>query len=243
MWRVERLEMAERTMDFSSSDQGHVAVTSVVADGAILINAVSLIDLSNPNRVQAHVCEACGITHCEPGGWIAFRRLGDEVLWVPCFDAMAADDFGAREYRPPSSWPSWPVFDARLYSEARALIPELPEPAAIPALGSRTAIRLLQFDAPGRALGRFPDPPSLRRELIVASSSGEIPDRVASLEAVIAEAWTNDSPVIAADAPEPVVLYLDLPGTPEWCPLASEPGVFGISSRGGPFVTCKAGSA
>jgi len=243
MWRVERLERVAQTMDFSSSGQGQLSVENIVADGSVLINAVSLVDGSDPNLVQVHVCEHCGFTHCEPGGWVAFRRLGDLVLWVPCFDEMAADDFDTREYGPPKSWPGWPVFDAERYSNLSTLAPNLPQAELIPQLRSRTAIRLLQFDAPGRILGRFPDPPRLRRDLVVSSNCGDVAAHVASLEAVVADAWTNDSPVRLAGSSEAVVMYLDLPGTPAWEPLASPPQAFGISTQSGPFVTRDSGSA
>jgi hypothetical protein len=231
-------------MDFSSSGLGQPTVTSIIADGSVLINAMALVDAAEPGQVQVHVCEHCGVTHCEPGGWVAFRRLGDQVLWVPCFEAMEAADSDAREYRPPSSWPGWPIFDPQHYLLVRTLAPELlPLPDAIPPLGSRTAARLLQFDAPGRVLGRFPDAPRLRRDLVVNSSCGDLSTRVACLEALLADAWSNDLPVQPADTGEVVAFYLDLPNTAAWEPLASTPGAFGISSRGGPFVTRGSGSA
>jgi hypothetical protein len=216
---------------------------SIIADGTVLLNAVSFVDVSDPNRVQVHVCEHCGFTHCESGGWVAFRRLGDQVLWMPCFDAMAADDFDAREYRPPDSWPAWPVFGAEEYLRLRALVPELSESELIPPLRSRTAARLLQHDAPGRALGHFPDAPRLRRDLVVSSGYGDVAAQVASLESTLADAWTNDSLVSVVEAGEPVTFYLDLPGTPGWDPLASARGAFRISSKSGPFVAREADSA
>jgi hypothetical protein len=61
----------------------------IAAAGVTLVNAVELIDAQSP-AVQVQICEACGIDGCAVGNWLALRRLGARVVWIPAWDALAA---------------------------------------------------------------------------------------------------------------------------------------------------------
>jgi hypothetical protein len=243
MWHVESIEHVPRVLDFSSSGQGLREVTTLIADGICIANAVSLLDFANiDERLQVHICENCGVTGCEPGGWITLRRLGSAILWVPCFEAMAADVAAAREYAPPTYERGLPIFGAVTYEALRRHIPEFPPIELVAPLRSRDAIRLLQWHAPGRVLGRFPDPPRLRREAVLASDLGELDRAVDALEATVAGAWENDRPLREVENGNAKCFYLDLPGTPAWAPITEEIGVFSLYSREGPFVSATSSS-
>jgi hypothetical protein len=223
MWRVNTIETRDRVLDFSSSGQGRLETQAILADGVAIINAASLLDLDTPDEhVQVRVCEECGFSHCESGGWIALRRVGTSVLWIPCFELMAdPDGTGAREYAPPRFPTGLPLFPPDQYEVLRQLAPGFPALDAVPLLRSRAAVRLLQSEAPGRVLGRFPETPRLdRRDLFIASEPDELSDATAKLEALIENAWAADEAVQLGEGSTPVTFYLDLPGTPAWTPFA-----------------------
>ena len=113
MWRVEDIEAIPIELDFSSSGQGRRSATAIEAAGIRLINAIELVAVE-PTATQVEVCECCGYSHCSPGGWIAFRRIGDHVIWIPAWDEMAKGEWETSEYWPPSFLRSKgaPVFNA-----------------------------------------------------------------------------------------------------------------------------------
>src|SRR5438046_2975910 len=96
MYRPHRFTTDPITLDFSSSGQGLHPDLRLLADGELLANAVGLVDWTD-DPVQVQVCEACGITHCETGGWLAFRRVGPTAVLIPAFAKMAENE---HEYRP-----------------------------------------------------------------------------------------------------------------------------------------------
>ena len=95
------IEASAVELDFSSSGQGRRAATAVSAAGIRLFNAIELVDVE-PSATQVEVCECCGFPHCSPGGWVAFRRIGERVVWVPAWDEMEKGEWEMSEYRPPS---------------------------------------------------------------------------------------------------------------------------------------------
>ena len=101
MWNVEDLEAVPVELDFSSSGQGRRSATAIETTGVRLFNAIELIDVE-ATATQVEVCECCGFSHCSHGGWVAFRRIGDRVVWIPAWDRMETGSWEQAEYRPPS---------------------------------------------------------------------------------------------------------------------------------------------
>jgi hypothetical protein len=78
------LAMAAWTPDFSSSGQASPVWTRVSFDRMQLINGLEAVEWDDRDRnVQVEICEQCGYTHCERGGYVRMTRLGDAVLWSP----------------------------------------------------------------------------------------------------------------------------------------------------------------
>jgi hypothetical protein len=150
---------------------------------------------------------------------------------------MAADARAAGEYAPPAYEQGLPLFEAEKYKALRRNVPGFPPIDSVPPLRSRDAVRLLQWHAPGRVLGRFPDTPQLRRDAVIASDLVELDRAVKLLQATVSTAWATDSLVHEVESARPISFYLDLPGTPEWIPITQQPGVHALSSHGGPFVS------
>ena len=88
MWSVEVIATVPVELDFSSSGQGRRSATAIEAAGVRLFNAIELVDVESA-ATQVEVWECCGVSHCSPGGWVAFRRIGDKVVWIPAWDEMA----------------------------------------------------------------------------------------------------------------------------------------------------------
>ncbi len=220
MWSVEQVEISPVELDFSSSDQGRCAATAVHAAGVCLFNAIERIDVE-PRATQVEICAGCGYPHCEPGGWVTFRRIGRRVAWLPAWREMEAGEWQSTEYRPPSflSTKGVPFFGEDAWDRLRALNPRLPPARDIARLDSREAARLAQWEAPARVLGTFPAEPRLRRELVLAATVGD-----AAAEALAVDRFLQDLRAAAGPMTEvpqeatvvPVEFWLDARGTPGW---------------------------
>jgi hypothetical protein len=68
-------------------------------------------------------------------------------------------------------------------------------------------------------LGEFPEPPRLRREMIVAVDPLDRQEAIVTLETLVAAAFRSGEPV-TPQVGHPVSFYLNLPGIAEWGPLA-----------------------
>jgi hypothetical protein len=218
MWPVNTLTYEQKLLDFSSAGLGQRRVTSLYADGERLANGLELLEF-DAATLQVEVCEDCGIPHCATGGWVSLRRLGSSVLWLPCFDEMGKGGAAVNEYAPPNYRYGSPCFGQGTYAQLRSREPRFPPIDDLRPIRSRDLARLMQLEAPGRALGCFPDQPFLKTDLVVASDHDR-PTVLDALERLLLAAWERDVPVAATPSATPVTLFLDLPHTPSWTPLA-----------------------
>lgn len=217
----------------------------MVVGPVIFANAVELTSWGE-SRLQVLVCESCGIEHCEPGGWLCPRSAGDFVLFVPAFSEIREGENEQTEYAPPPyvGTQGIPVFARPTYALLRERCSELPPPEKLPALSGIELVHALQWEAPMRLLGRFPSVPEVRRDLVLATSEGEVDAVLAGVALSFKELSESAAvvlkPVGARD--QAITLYLDGPATPEWTPVvvtgsdrwlvAPMPGVFAEARRG-----------
>lgn len=219
LWTVETVEFRARELDFSSAGGGKHATTAVIADDTEIVNALDLVDTTE-DPIALIVCGHCGTPGCAGGNRVQVRRFGDGILIMPAFDAMAAGDWELAEYGPPSylSRRGAALFRGRSLAKLERRIPFFADLDRWPPLIGRDAARLIQWDAPARALGTFPDKPRLRSELIAAAATGTVPEAEAALAATLERFATDARPVQPLPG-EPVTFYLDQAGFPEWAPL------------------------
>lgn len=220
MWWLSDLQPAPYVLGEGSSGTGPYAVTAVFADGVPLINGIEAIEVL-ADGTQVHVCDDCGTPGCAPGGWVSFRRIGPTVLWLPAWEWMEEGDDAKREFGPPSYLRDVgiPALSTDLWERLRRLVGELPAFEAVPALSSREAVRMCQWSAPGRLLGRFPSAPALRRELVLAVTRGERRAELDAIDACLSRHLEADWPLSVVRPPrdvQPVELWIDVPGTPGW---------------------------
>jgi hypothetical protein len=224
---VPELSSRRLRLDFSSSGQASRDVTQVVIHGAVFANAVELTQWDD-DPIQVIVCESCGIEGCEPGGWLAARTMGTCAVFVPAFDRMLEDEQGRSEYAPPKyvSTDGVPAFMPNVFAKLSALCWGLPALEQLRPLTGRDLVRALQWDAPLRCLGRFPEAPQLVRDAMLAASDGDPKDVSGELASLLASLMKVDAVELRPCEPDErvVSLFLDGPGCPEWPVLARSLG-------------------
>ncbi|MEO1246214.1 MAG: hypothetical protein AAFX56_11090 [Pseudomonadota bacterium] len=217
---VSDIKIGRRRLDFSSSGQGRFEATEVFAGDTKIVNAIELLDFSD-GLVQVLVCEACGITGCEPGSWVAIRRAEDKVIFVPAIEAMQEGDWEMNEYSPPryirKNGPLVFSFDA--YEELRSRTGRFPAATNVKEITSKEALGVLQLTAPGNVLGQLGTQVDLNSENIVAVTEGDLEAEVAEFRNLIS--IINDgSEGQQAGSPERVIeFHLDIPSFPAWRPF------------------------
>jgi hypothetical protein len=220
MWSIEDIEVRKVQLDFSSSGQRRRTVTEISTAGLCLFNAIDLVEVE-PTATQVMVCDHCGFPHCSPGGWVAFRRIGDRAAWIPAWEEMEQTEWEMSEYRPPSILESRGplIFGAQAWDRLRGLHGGLPDVHALRQINSREAARLCQWSAPGRVLGIFPAMPRIRREALAAVTQGDLTAEAECVDQCLRDYCERTQVMELVPEPlsvAPIEFWLDLPGTPGW---------------------------
>jgi len=214
-----------------------VTWTRLTYDRWELTNGLESVQwLNEPERsIQVRLCEACGIDHCEPGGWVSAVRLGDLLLWAP----VQADDELDPEYRPP------PVVESagavaiprREWDRLRATGLPLPSFERFPPAIWEDAAQAWLYEVPPQARpARFGG----LRDVVESACAAEGPLGLDEARARCQElvehchrAWEEDvdATIVAAEREdiEGVTLYLDSPQQPAWAAFALVGGQASIS--------------
>lgn len=235
IYRTVRVQDVVR--NYARSEQGHPASRALVGeDGRVLVNDLDRV-VFRATGFQVLLCDECGVEGCEGGGWVTARRYGSALAWVPALDLMRGDPWCTENYAPP-------LAGGTLFTTSGAVQAVIELVSGHPALDdlaevtAAEALAALQLDAPGRVLGCCPHPAQLETERVIAADPGSVEDAVAALQALTREGHRAVEPPSAHATP--VTLYLDLPGTPAWTPIAREPegecrllpfGAWGVQSR------------
>ena len=216
-WRIRKLEKCKATLDFSSAGLGALETSQLMADDEVLMNATTLVEFESDGCIQVLVCESCGTIHCEPGGWVQPRRLGDSIVWLPCFERIAEDP---TEFRPPAILASRgvPLFDGTCAAELVDLLP-LFRAEVLQQVTGRDVAKLLHWEAPLGVLGPKSDEPAVQRDRVIASSGGELPIQLDTLQRLLDRAVASTGPATLVHATPGPTLYVDGPKTPAWMPL------------------------
>lgn len=220
MWNVDQIVRVPVEVLSSSPDRKRLAATAVEAEGVRLVNAVELVVFES-SATQVEICEGCGVPHCNEGGWIAIRRIGENVVWIPAWNEMEESSWGIPEFRPPAFLTSErvPLFSAAAWDLLRALNAEFPPLHDITPIDSREAARWCQWTAPGLILGEFPSEPRLHRDALLAVADRELPVEAELVDRFLHELFAAPlpmEPVPAAADLSPIEFWVDLPGTPCW---------------------------
>lgn len=194
MWKISSPEIKPAVLDFSSSGQGKREVSTLLSDGIELINALELVDWDSDDT-QVLICEECGYVHCEPGGWVSFRRSDSLVLILPAADYVWGESRDKDEYRPPPYLAKLgiPYLTLSTYEDLRSRHSSLPTVDRIQELNLREATLLFHWNAPVNVLG---EPPiiSIRRDIVVGSSEGDHLAPLDRLEDLLRAQYEDNSP-------------------------------------------------
>lgn len=219
MWHVRNPEIKPATLDFSSSGQGELRVSQLFSDGVRLINALELVDWDAEDS-QFLVCEACGYTHCKPGGWVSVRRSGSLILILPASGYVRGAGREREEYGPPPylKGRGAAYLDLPAYESLSSRHSSFPPAEQVRPLSTREAALLFQWEAPARILGEPPEV-RVRRDLIVGSSEGDYAEQLERLETLLRRQYEDGSPagLRAVSGGERVIsFYLDAGEFREW---------------------------
>jgi len=237
MWLIDDLEILDVELDFTSSFGGRSRTQAVHSGDTCLVNALAFTDFGD-DPTQLIVCEACGIVHCQPGGWVHIRRVGDSIVFIPAFAELPAGEFESVEYLPPAYLSSRgiPLFAPEIYQQLRVQAPVFPTIENIPSITASEAVWLTQWDAPLSVLGRFPHQPKLIRNAILAVSDGQLDDECDWVQHFLDSNFDSSAPLSLIDASgvAPIEFHLDGPGFPAWRPVArvGDQLVFNIENVG-----------
>lgn len=223
MWTPKEFKAKPKKMDFSSSGQGTADVTAIYADDETLANAIELMDFES-DRVQFHVCDQCGFPGCTSGNWLSIRKIGELVLMLPAFREMDRGAWEASEYDPPyfTRVKGSILMDNQKYRELTGLISKLPNIETIKSASSYEIARLLQWEAPFRVLGDYPEPITFRHELLSTTSFPDDDKVVQELLEVLRHFESDDiAPELTSivENDEKFLFFLDAPNFVEWLPL------------------------
>jgi hypothetical protein len=230
MWCIDTLEAVPVELDFSSSGQGRRSARALHANGVCLVNALDLVEFDTP-ATQVHVCSSCGYSQCEPGNWVALRRAGQFVMWIPAFAQLGAGEWERQEYSPPHfiAMRGAPFFTLSAWQQLQGLQDGVPEASELPPLNGQEVVRVIQWSAPGRVLDAYPAVPRLQREAIVAVTDGDIDGEVHAVDQALTRYFESATPITItsrASVSSRIEFWLDLPGVPRWNAFArSEAGI------------------
>ncbi len=219
MWKINSPEIKPAILDFSSSQQGKLEVSQLLSDGIELINALELVDWDSEDT-QLLICEQCGFVHCEPGGWVSFRRSDSLVLILPAADYVWGDKEDKDEYRPPSYLAKRGIAYLTLstYEDLRSRHSSFPAIDRVRELSLKEAALLFHWDAPAHVLG---EPPVIRtrRDIVVGSSEGNHFEQLERLENLLHAQYEDKSlaHLRSRSSNERVIsFYLEAAGFIEW---------------------------
>jgi len=203
----------------------HAGADELWCGGVRLTDAVQLCDFQG-ELVHLEHCACCGGDDVS-GGWVALRRAGERVFFMPAFSAMAGEpaDSSLEEYAAPAYVRSRgiPVF---FDGDLRRIVPEMPPVDRIRPLTRRDAALALELEREP-LLGRFPGPPQVERGWMIAASEPSLGETLRQLDALLA-VWVEDdrSCVELAAAPDEqaVWIYAEADRGIDWRPLAHHDG-------------------
>lgn len=229
MWELTNIQRRPAELDFSSAGGGRWKVGQLFVGPTRIANAVELTDWQDENT-QLIVCESCGTIHCEPGGWVSIRQGGDFIVLGPDSRLFKVDELDRIEYRPPEYVRKlgWPYMSLATYTALRKSVPELRAVERLRPLGQREVAAIVQWEAPARALGRPFERITMRKDMLVACSVGNVMAEADRLELLL-EKWVASDGIARLEPYHPddvqVEFYVDIAGTPTWRPLVLRDGV------------------
>jgi hypothetical protein len=228
MWMITSVEEMSAELDFRGSRGGMYPVRQLAFDGVPFANAVDLTTWT-ADPIQVRVCEGCGFERCATGGWLSARQAGEFLLFVPAAAELASADPSWEEWAPPDFVVNQgsPVLDLSARESLAQFVPSFADLCEQRPFKFEEALKVMQFEAPARALGNWMERPRLNREMVLAAGWGEVEAHLEVLDSLVAsEEAANRAWALRAVRPEDVEVILDLDhdSEHEWKPFVYSDG-------------------
>jgi len=232
MWTPKEFSTKQKKMDFSSSGQAEVEVTALYADGQNLMNAIELMEF-DCDPIQFQVCDHCGYSGCASGDWLSIRKVGKSVIILPAFTVMDDGEWESSEYDPPyfTRTKGSILLESEKYEEFRKLTKGIPTLSEVKKISSYEVARLLQWEAPFRMFGDYPNPITIKSDLLCTTSLESDDLAVDELKKLMNHFQSSKLeidliPISGED--EKISFFLDGTEFMEWVPMVKRNNVFGL---------------
>jgi hypothetical protein len=226
MWLPKTIHTRKTLLNLRSSGQNSIEVTELFADETRISNGVELNNWGD-DPVQLIVCDGCGTIQCNSGNWAMLRKAGKFVLFIPSFEDMLQGDWEFDEFAPPYFMKKLGavILTEEQYKELRRLVPQIPQINLIKPLTLQEIAWLIQWEAPDKILGEFPDIFQFKKETLLATNQES--DEVAAVKLVemLKDAASSKETVELIpifDQSAFVSFFLDGFTYTEWCPMLEE---------------------
>jgi hypothetical protein len=225
MWQLTYLTIRQAQMDFSGTDQPPFSGTGLWAEGVELINIVELVNWKE-TPLQFIICTICGCVGCKPKDWVDIKQSHSVVLIMPAF--LRIDQAGetmGNEYLPPDYLVKRGIICIKpeIYLSHLCQLAAFPKFENLAPLSAWEASKIFQLEAPSRVMGDLLNPPTLAKDMVIASSEGDFREQTKELVSLVNKLSkeirpANLRPITEHD--QIISLYIDIQGVPEWKALS-----------------------
>jgi len=232
MWIPKEFKTKPKKMDFSSLGQSTVDVTALYADGENLMNAIELMEF-DCDPIQFQICDHCGYPGCSSGDWLSIRKIGESVIILPAFTVMDDGEWESSEYDPPyfTRIIGSILLKNGKYEEFRNLVKGIPALSEVKKISSYEISRLLQWEAPFRMFGDYPNPITIKSDLLCTTSlqSDEMAvDALVSLMNHFQSSKLDIDLIPISVEDEKISFFLEGTDFIEWVPMVKRNNGFGL---------------
>lgn len=227
MWKPTEITTSQSKMDFTSSGQEVRTVTQLYFDDMLFCNGIELVQ-PDADTVQFIVCDHCGYAGCSSGNWLTIRKLGDLVIFIPSFESMEDGERELSEYQAPYQIRKRGAvyLEKDQFEVAQSYLPDLPGFDCLEEIKNREIALLVQFEAPFRVLGEFPDPIQFRKDLYLATTSELEDGIIPKLEELMNAFYNSMSRAQRIGSEEDISIFLDGSDLVEWKPICTDGSEF-----------------
>ncbi len=213
LWFPKTTRVMRSETSYSVTTQALTMERSLLLDETRVSNAVDVVGWGDA-LMQLEICGHCGTPGCNPGNYVAPRRAGDWVLWLPAFAELTSIDDKGAEYAPPEYLfrKGVPTLSVAQIEDLAIDVRAARELLNSPALSGAESLRLVQWTAPSQVLGALGAPVALqRREDVLGVSSGDSDQGVDDLGKALTRLEAAQRVVLESRPPdsEATIFYLD----------------------------------
>jgi len=219
--QIEDICFTEKKFDFTSSGQGINTDKQVLWKETLLINMANAYSLNEYEHIfQAIVCEQCGITNCVQGNWVAIRKIGDRIFFIPAFEWIIEENRGLKEYFPPKYLAEVGAIEIEkdAFDYLQLNIPAFARIKKFKPISGFELSQLIRYEVPITIRGKLGTEIALSTNNLLATNCGELKEIIKQIEYQLNKIRNGNifelNPIEKEE--EEVILFLDDYKTSEW---------------------------